>query len=198
MGERGPWASKEERDGVVCVLVAQSCPALCNPIDYSLPYILCPWGFSRQEYWSGLPCPPPGVLPNPGIKPRSLALQADSLPTEPPGKPRNTGMGSLTLFRGSFQPRNQTGVSCIAGGFFTSWTGAIIHTSISNFPSAILHPLPFFHLSTLWTLVSPAWRLKREVSDVAEPWADLHPETCLCFCEPFLFLFLYEPSLSLP
>ena len=43
--------------------------------------------FSRQQYWSGLPCPPPGNLPNPGIKPRSPALQADSLLTEPPGKP---------------------------------------------------------------------------------------------------------------
>ena len=43
-------------------------------------------GFSRQEYWSGLPCPPPGDLPNPGIQPRSPALQEDSLPTEPPGK----------------------------------------------------------------------------------------------------------------
>jgi len=43
-------------------------------------------GFSRQEYWSGLPCPPPGYLPNPGIKPRSPTLQMDSLPAEPPGK----------------------------------------------------------------------------------------------------------------
>ena len=42
-------------------------------------------GFSRQEYWSGLPCPPPGDLPDPGIEPRSPALQADSLPSEPPG-----------------------------------------------------------------------------------------------------------------
>ena len=39
-------------------------------------------GFSRQEYWSGLPFPSPEDLPNPGIKPRSLALQADSLPYE--------------------------------------------------------------------------------------------------------------------
>ena len=39
-------------------------------------------GFSRQEYWSGLPCPPPGDPPNPGIKPRSVALQVDSLPAE--------------------------------------------------------------------------------------------------------------------
>ena len=44
-------------------------------------------GFSRQEYWSGLPFPPPGDLPNPGIKPKSPISQADSLPSEPPGKP---------------------------------------------------------------------------------------------------------------
>ena len=43
--------------------------------------------FSRQEYWSGLPFPSPGDLPNPGIEPGSPALQADALPSEPPGKP---------------------------------------------------------------------------------------------------------------
>ena len=43
--------------------------------------------FSRQEYWSGLPFPSPGDLPNPGIKPMSPALQADALTSEPPGKP---------------------------------------------------------------------------------------------------------------
>ena len=43
--------------------------------------------FSRQEYWSGVPFPSPGDLPNPGIKPGSPALQADALTSEPPGKP---------------------------------------------------------------------------------------------------------------
>ena len=43
-------------------------------------------GFSRLEYWSGLACPPPGDLPDPGIKPTSPALQADTLPPELPGK----------------------------------------------------------------------------------------------------------------
>ena len=43
--------------------------------------------FSRQEYWSGLPFPSPGDLPNPGIEPRSPTLQADALPSEPPGNP---------------------------------------------------------------------------------------------------------------
>ena len=42
--------------------------------------------FSRQEYWNGLPLPSPGDLPDPGIEPRSPTLQADSLPSEPPGK----------------------------------------------------------------------------------------------------------------
>ena len=49
----------------------------------------CPWGFSRQEYCSGLPFPSPGDLPYPGLKPRSPALQANSLPTEPLVKPPN-------------------------------------------------------------------------------------------------------------
>ena len=55
-------------------------------VDNQAPLSL---GFSRQEYWNGLPFPSPEDLPNPGIKPRSPALQADSLPSELPGKPLN-------------------------------------------------------------------------------------------------------------
>ena len=51
-------------------------------------------GFSRQGYWSGLPFPSPGDLPDPGIEPRSPALQADALPSEPPGK-----QGEKTVLR---------------------------------------------------------------------------------------------------
>ena len=73
------------------------------------PVCLCatPWtearqaplsiGFSRQEYWSGLPFPSPGDLPHPGIEPRSPALQADSLPSQPPGK--LTRGGSVPLIQ---------------------------------------------------------------------------------------------------
>ena len=49
--------------------------------------LLCPWGFFRQKHWSGLPHPPPGDLPDPGIELESPALQADSLPAELPGSP---------------------------------------------------------------------------------------------------------------
>ena len=55
--------------------------------------------FSRPEYWSGWPFPSPGDLPNPGIKPRSPALQVYSLLAEPQGKPKNTGVGSLSLLQ---------------------------------------------------------------------------------------------------
>ena len=55
-------------------------------------------GFFRQEYWSGLPVPSPGDLPDPGIEPRSPALQADALPSEPPGKPKEKeGKGVMKL-----------------------------------------------------------------------------------------------------
>ena len=61
--------------------------------------------FSTQEYCSGLPCPPPGPLSNPGIEPRSPELQADSLPAEPPGKPKNTRVGSLSFLQRVFPAR---------------------------------------------------------------------------------------------
>ena len=57
---------------------------------------------------------------NTGIEPRSPALQVNSLPAEPPGKPKNTGVGSLSLLQGTFRPRDQTRVSCIAGRYFTN------------------------------------------------------------------------------
>ena len=66
-------------------LVAKSCLTLATLWTVAHQASLS-IGFSREEYWSGLPFPSPGDLPDPGIEPGSLALQADSLPTELPGK----------------------------------------------------------------------------------------------------------------
>ena len=66
-------------------LVTQSCLTLCNTMVY-IPQAPLSMGFSRQVYWSGLPFPSPGVLPDPRIEPRSPSLQKDSLPSESPGK----------------------------------------------------------------------------------------------------------------
>ena len=70
--------------------------------------------FSRPEYWNGYPFPSPKDLPNPGIKPRSPALQADSLPAEPQEKPKNTEVGSLSLLQQIFlaQESNQGLLHC--------------------------------------------------------------------------------------
>ena len=68
------------------MLVAQLRPTLCDYMNCSL-HGSSVQGISRQEYWSGLPFPSLGDLPDPGIEPGSPALQADSLPLESPGKP---------------------------------------------------------------------------------------------------------------
>ena len=81
------WATREAPVNSFLCLVTQSCLTFRDPMDYSPARLFCPWRFFRQEYWSGLPCPPPGDLPNPEIKPRYPALQVNSLPSEPPGNP---------------------------------------------------------------------------------------------------------------
>ena len=63
--------------------------------DYAIPLTVArraplSMEFSQQEYWSGLPCPPPGDIPHPGIEPTSLALQTDSLPLEPSKEAQDT------------------------------------------------------------------------------------------------------------
>ena len=72
---------------------------LCHVSLFVTPWtlahqVLLSIGYSRQEYWSGLPCPFLGHLPDPGMEPRSPALQVDSLPSEPPGKSRR----QITLY----------------------------------------------------------------------------------------------------
>ena len=104
-------------------------PLLCNVLGpyFAIPWTIQPMEFSRPEHWStgvgshssgtrSTPeaLPSLGVLPNPGIKPRSPTLQTDSLPAEPPGKPKNTGVGSLLLLQWVFrtQESNQGLLHC--------------------------------------------------------------------------------------
>ena len=78
------------------VKVAQLCPTLCDPTGYTVHGILQ----ARTLEWVAFPSPED--LPNPGIKPRSPTFQADSLPAKPQGKPKNTGVGSLSLLQWLF------------------------------------------------------------------------------------------------
>ena len=75
------WGIQAMEEQAVSMSVTQSCPTLCDLMvgTHQAPPSM---GLSRQEYWSGLPFPPPGDLPNPGIEPRSPTLWADSLQSE--------------------------------------------------------------------------------------------------------------------
>ena len=112
-------------------------------------------GFSRQEYWSGLPRPPLGNLLNPGIEPRSPALQVDSVPAESPGSPTTLEWVAYPSLSRCSPPRNQTGVSCIAGRCFNLWAtivrirGAVYKASIiiaASIGTQIVVVVGFYHL----------------------------------------------------
>ena len=97
---------------------------------------------ARRLEW--VACLPPGDLPNPGIKPRSPALQVDSLPSEPPGKLKNAGVGSLSLRQGNFltQESNQGLLHCRWILYQLSYPGSASHIytcihSPSNSPSML-------------------------------------------------------------
>ena len=84
---------------VIVIMIVKSHSVVSDSVT---PWTIQSMEFSRPEYWSEEPFPSPGDLPNPRIEPRSTALQADSLPAEPPGKPKNTEVGSLSLFQQIF------------------------------------------------------------------------------------------------
>ena len=92
--------------------------------------------FSRPEYCSGYPFPSPGDLPNPGTESRSSALQADSLPGEPQGKPKNTGVGSLSLLQQIFptQEMNRGLLHCRRTIYQLSYQGSLKFESESESP----------------------------------------------------------------
>ena len=97
-------------------------------------------GFSRQEYWSGVPFPSPEDLSKPGIEPKSPTLQADSLPSEPPGKPQ-PGADLIQNFvhYHSSRPRDRTQVSHIAGRHLTVWIWRVSKSDFQFENSRVSH-----------------------------------------------------------
>ena len=138
-------------------------------------------GSSRQEYWSGLPCPSPGALPDPGMELRSPALQADSLPSESRGKPMPTPTHEevpkvrLATFSRDLtahctttsQPGGSSGPD--AGAGFQSWLCNPLGLRTWSCSLTFLSPFLFFHIykciylsmqilatpCSLWDLSSP-------------------------------------------
>ena len=94
---------------LICVLTLWKWKSLSRVRLFATPLTVQSMEFSMPKCWSGQPFPSPGDLPNPGIEPRSPTLHTDSLPAEPPGKPKSTGVGSLSLLQQIFltQQSNQ-------------------------------------------------------------------------------------------
>ena len=134
--------------------VTQSCPTLYDPMDCSLHQASPSMGFSRQEYQSGSPFPSSGNLSDPGIEPRSLTLQADAVPFEPPGKPYcnikyltsnfthpNSLFQAFTMFFASGFKMSLISVSCSASFplLHSSWSLIHHHTNPVIRTSAFSH-----------------------------------------------------------
>ena len=92
--------------------------------------LLCSWGFSRQEYWSGLPCPPSGIFPTQGSNPSFPHCRQTLYCLSHQGSPRMLERVAYPFSRGSSQPRNGTGVSCTAGRFLPAELSGKPHTGI--------------------------------------------------------------------
>ena len=135
-------------------LVAQSGLTLCDPIDWEPARHLCPWGFSRQEYWTGLPCAPPRDLPNPAIRPVSLM------------SPALRGRLFTTSTIWETQTENQESYISFGKSLSKSWIfshpfsifllGRLVHYSI--YIGWVL--VPGLHLFEMqWEQVRPTWFL---------------------------------------
>ena len=92
------WPNPSQSTNTVCLYVSSLSHVwlFCDPMDCSSPGSSV-HGASQQEYWNGLPVPSPGDLPDPEVKPRYPTLQADYLPSEPPGKPTRFTMNVLSF-----------------------------------------------------------------------------------------------------
>ena len=147
------------------MLVAQSCPTLCYPlVAFQVPLSM---EFSRQEHWSGLPFPFPEDLPDPGIKPRSPTLKADSLPSEYQGN--LTVLFLKIIFFLSVQCKRLT----VSTSFFFCATVA--------FPTAFIFVVSFDFVRTFDT---PSFLCIRhhDLRRAGVPKGDLG--LCLCFQNP--------------
>ena len=138
------------------VKVSQSCPTLCDPMDYTVHGSLQ----ARILEWEAFPFSRGSSKP--GIEPRSPALQADSLQAEPPGKPQNTGVGSLSLLQRIFptQESNQGLLHCRWILYLSVENNGSTRT-LSNLEKKIPKPQISMKSSALLPLKGSAWGFKK-------------------------------------
>ena len=173
-------------------LVSQSCLTLCKPTDCSLPGSSVHGDSPWQEHWSGLPCPPPGDLLNPGTEPRFHPLQVDSLLFEPPGNPRNTGVCGLSLLQAIFptqelSPSLLHWASLYSVYFSYLWTiSSLFLLSLFYEPYLVLLSVPLILLDlTIFSssFSHPSWYTPPAFYSFFLGFCHL----CTQFCEPWIY-----------
>ena len=127
-------------------------------------------GFSRQEYWSGLTRPPAGDLSNPGIEPRSPSLQADSLSTEPPGKPKYY-LTLASIFSG-----------CLSQGD-TKISTPMIHCDTMGWEAGKggFRHSPRLHNGRAWICTLASWRALKSEPLGSGSWKEAWASLLCCF-----------------
>ena len=124
--------------------------------------------FSRPEDWSGYPFPSPGDLPNPEIEPRSPALQADSWPAESLGKPKKTGVGSLSLLQWIFP--------------IQEWTGILLHCRRTLYHLSY-QGNPWYFGQMKYVVMTGSIRFTKGCSYLFFKWRIVALQGCIGFCQ---------------
>ena len=138
---------------ILKVKVAQSCLTLCDSMDY--------WEFSRSEYWRGSLSLLQGIFPTQGLNPGLLHCRWILYQLSHKGSPRVLEWIAYPFSSGSSRPRNRTGVSCIAGGFFTNelsgkpWT----MSSVQSFSRVWLFETPWIAACQASLSITNSWSL---------------------------------------
>ena len=165
------------------LLCAQLCPTPCDLVDCSLQGSSWgPWGFTRQEYWSGLPCPPPGTFPTQGSNTGLLYCRRILYCLSHQGSPRILEWVAYPFAKGSSQATSQTGVSCIAGSSLpaelpgkpphllthiypeTHWSRSNFDFQDLFFKKYILQDYSCHRNWLLWWISEVNWKLSRKNS----------------------------------
>ena len=119
-----PWGVK--------VLVTQSCPTLCDPLDCVVHQAPLSMEFPKQECWSELPCPSPGGPPNPGAEPGFPAFASGFFTTELPGKPMTLYTSAIIQLTELIQPHNYV---CSSGTPYCSTRVSQVAQMVKNLPA---------------------------------------------------------------
>ena len=169
----GQWATRGSDMCHLQVLVSQLCPTLCDPMDWSPPGSSV-HGILQARILEWLPFPSPGDFPDPGIKPRSPALQADSLSFEPPGKYKPEHLTARQDFPEFSFPQSLKPTTFDVSPTMSAWVLEWLQwvkTPVNTWQTCDMKQKQTFAVLSYWDFGAKIFLLRRSVvSNSATPW----------------------------